>query len=166
VADKIIHIYWEGPFSLDNLKKFNDESTDYGIYQIYGPHPSYGRNVLLYIGKANEQTFKTRIKQHDWETWQEDEGKIVFYVGRLYGLETPSLNKWAKQIDLVEKMLITAHKPAFNSSGLNYLARKKDQILRDVHVFNWGNYGDLLPECSGGRWTDKYVGDFEFYKLK
>ena len=166
MVEQIIHIYWEGPFSLSNLNKLNDDTTDYGIYQIYGPHPSYCRNVLLYIGKANQQTFKTRIKQHDWETWQYDEGRITIYVGRLYGLETPTMSIWEKQINLAERLLISAHKPAFNSSGIGELSRKTDNLLRDVHILNWRNYADLLPECTGGRWTDKFEGEFNKYKLK
>ena len=32
-----------------------------------------------------------------------------------------------------------------------------DKNLRDIHVLNWGDYGKLLPEVSGDRWTDKWV---------
>jgi hypothetical protein len=55
-----------GPFSLEEVKAFNDEDADYGIYQIYGGHVTYGSGVLVYIGKAVWQTFAVRIGQHWW----------------------------------------------------------------------------------------------------
>ena len=48
----VIEIEWEGPISVnDTIKLIND--NDYGIYQIYGTHPVFGSNTLLYIGKAS-----------------------------------------------------------------------------------------------------------------
>ncbi|TQP76852.1 hypothetical protein FLL89_19800, partial [Vibrio cholerae] len=58
-----IHIQWDGPFSLEQIKLMNTR-TDYGLYQVYGTHTVYGSNVLLYIGQATYQTFGTRILQH------------------------------------------------------------------------------------------------------
>ena len=63
-----IHLAWEGPFRLDNLSKLQDENKDYGVYQIYGRHLVYGSGVLLYIGKASDQTFGKRISQEGWDT--------------------------------------------------------------------------------------------------
>jgi hypothetical protein len=62
---KHIHIYWEGLFTLDQLTEIQDNTRDYGVYQIYGGHPVYGSNVLLYIGKADRQTFGTRVSQEN-----------------------------------------------------------------------------------------------------
>ena len=59
---EIIHIDWDGPYRIEEINELNDEKKDYGIYQIYGTHPVYGSNVLLYIGKADQQTFGARIK--------------------------------------------------------------------------------------------------------
>jgi hypothetical protein len=50
IIERIIHIEWEGPYSLSQLDTLNDLRKDYGLYQIYGHHPIYGSNVLLYIG--------------------------------------------------------------------------------------------------------------------
>ena len=52
----IIHVQWDGPFTLDQLSEMNNE-YDYGVYQVYGSHPIYGSDVLLYIGKAGKLTF-------------------------------------------------------------------------------------------------------------
>lgn len=48
----IIHIDWDGPYTLDQLKDLMDSKTEKGIYQVYGFHPVYGKDVLLYIGKT------------------------------------------------------------------------------------------------------------------
>jgi hypothetical protein len=53
---KIVHIEWDGPFSIDEAKEKNGKD-DYGVYQIYGNHPVYGYGASLYIGKAADQTF-------------------------------------------------------------------------------------------------------------
>lgn len=60
---KIVHIQWEGLFPPSEARKFCEEATDYGVYQFYSSHAVYGKNALLYIGKASEQTFAKRIAQ-------------------------------------------------------------------------------------------------------
>lgn len=50
---------------------------------MYGCHPIYGNDVLLYIGKAQKQTFAKRLSQEGWE-YNEDAKNIKFYVGRLF----------------------------------------------------------------------------------
>ena len=61
----VIHVQWDGPFTLEQILELNDD-FDYGVYQVYGSHPIYGSDVLLYIGKASQQTFSVRIKQEQW----------------------------------------------------------------------------------------------------
>jgi hypothetical protein len=149
MATLVIHIEWEGPFSFNDLNKFNDAKIDFGVYQIYGNHPIYGSDILLYIGKAQEETFFMRLYP-DREYWQKHCG---IYLGRLAGDKTPHNEEWSRQIDLAEKLLIYSHSPAYNSSNI---ASIPDNALRDVHIFNWFEHRDLLPEVSGGRWTTKF----------
>jgi hypothetical protein len=149
---QIIHIEWEGPFFFNTVKKLNDEVSDFGVYQIYGSHPIYGYDVLLYIGKAERQTFFTRISIAK-KYWEDNVKQIKIYVGRLAGSNIPSIDEWCKQITLAEKLLIWSHAPAYNSSNINSIPDKK---LRDIHIFNWFEHRDLLPEVSGGRWTTKF----------
>jgi excinuclease UvrABC nuclease subunit len=86
-----------------------------GVYQIYGDHPIYGQNILLYIGKAdnlharfvgghlaNEESFITR------------QPNISFR----YAL----VDK--EQIDIVEQILIVMHKPSFNSAHIININKK------------------------------------------
>lgn len=145
---KLIHIDWEGPFQLTELDTLTDLEKDYGIYQIYGNHILYGHS-LLYIGKSDLQTIGKRVSQENW--WDtNDSNNLCIYVGRLAGESTPSEEQWSNEIDLAEKLLIYAHKPAYNSKSLSSIP---DQELRNIHILNWGSHRDLLPELSGLRWT-------------
>ena len=156
----IIHIDWEGPFLFDDLSDLKNEDIDYGVYQIYGGHPVYGSNVLIYIGKAVNQTFGVRIAQEGWE-YNSDRENVEIYVGRLSGVETPETKVWDLQISLAEELLIYAHKPAYNAQSIKS-ARKKD--LDSVRVFNWVAHRDLMPEVSGMRWKPKKeLNDYKYY---
>jgi len=157
----IIHLDWDGPYKLNELSKVKDEETDYGVYQIYGSHPIYGSSVLLYIGKADRQTFGVRISQEGWES-NSDAESLKIYIGRVAGSFTPSDEQWSKEIDLAERLLIYSHTPAYNSQSLKTIP---DSELQDVHILNWGYYCDLMPEVSGARWTTKYddMLDYEVY---
>jgi hypothetical protein len=157
-----IHIAWDGPYLISQLSHLQDDTKDYGVYQIYGGHPIYGSDVLLYIGKADQQTFGTRIGQENW-IWNLDSGRVQIYVGRLSGHRTPDLEGWSAEIAKAEKLLIYSHVPACNSQFINL---REDNDLEDVHVMNWGNHRDLMPEASGRRWTRKYYSElYEEYTL-
>lgn len=153
---KSIHIYWDGPYTLEQLSTLTDDSRDYGIYQVYGGHPVYGSSVLLYIGQAERRTFGVRVPEENWFT-NRNAGDIRVYVGRLAGPRQPSNEEWKKEIALSEKLLIYSHTPACNIQFINILS---DQELEDVHVLNWGSHCDLMAEVSGRRWTSKYQAEF------
>ncbi len=146
----IIHIHWSGPSTFDQTTSFTND-TDFGIYQIYGSHPVYGSDVLLYIGLSIGR-FGGRIPNHEWWLEHHDDGRIRVYTGRLKGAETPSDAVWNRHIELAERLLIYAHQPAINKqSSLGGWEAE----LENVHVCNWGRRADLLPEVSGLRWTGK-----------
>jgi hypothetical protein len=153
-------IDWEEPFTLDQINLLKDVSKDYGIYQIYGKHLDYGKDILLYIGKADQQTIGQRVSQENW--WDTNDSRhLKIYVGRLAGERTPQDKGWSQEMDLAEKLLINVHKPAYNSKNLSTFP---DIELQDVHILNWGDYRDLLPEVSGLRWSkklDNYI--YEIY---
>lgn len=148
----IIHIDWDGPYTLDQLKDLMDSKTEKGIYQVYGIHPVYGKDVLLYIGKTGGQTFGKRLLQEKWNRTN-NYGDIKFHVGRLSGSDTPSNEIWVHEIDLAERLLIYAHKPAFNSMSLQSVPHRD---LHNVHILNWGLFNQLMPEVSGLRWTNMF----------
>lgn len=140
-----ININWEGPLSLDQAKQLNSDQ-DFGLYQFYGDHPVYGQNVLLYIGKAEKQTFSNRLAQHNWDTWIPS--NLEIYVGRICTENKIQNKEWARLIDLSERIQIYSHSPAFNTSNLN----KINSPVPQARVMNWGMRKSLLPDVSVKRW--------------
>ena len=148
----IIHVQWDGPFTLDEVAK-KDYKHDKGVYQVYGSHPIYGSDVLVYIGKTTAQTFSTRIHQELWN-YTQDGQNVRYYLGRLAGKKTPDRDEWEEQISKVERLLIHSHWPAGNSRNIQGLGQ--GPRLNKVHVLNWGHRRYLLNEVSGFAMTDHF----------
>lgn len=160
-TNRLIQIQWDGPYMINDLPKLKNEETDYGIYQIYGNHPVYGHDVLLYIGKADYQTLGKRISQENWLDTN-DSNNTKIYVGRFHGSNTPTEIEWSIEIDLAERLLIYVHKPAYNARSISTL---RDIEFQNIHILNWGDYRSLLPEISGLRWTSKLDNlEYDIYK--
>ena len=96
-----LDINWNGPYTLaEVIEKMTDggkppdyDGEDYGIYQIYWQHILIGDKALLYIGKATQQRFSTRFKQH--QKWLKNELKVQIYLGRAYDPKRHRRrNKW------------------------------------------------------------------------
>ncbi len=147
-----IHIFWEGPLALKDIDELKNTKKDYGVYQIYGFHPLYGHSVLLYIGKADDQTFGQRISQEGWDI-NEDYKNIEIYVGRLASQQMITPKEWSERIDQAEKLLIYSHAPAYNTQNTRSLP---EQNLLNIHILNWDCRRDLFPEVSGRMYTSKY----------
>jgi hypothetical protein len=163
MATNIVHIIWEGNFSVDEVIKNKSGDNDYGVYQIYGKHPIYGLNSLLYIGIATDQTFSKRFDEHN-KKWLRDLdlssvtvclGDVYLQPGKVYkeSEDFVSPEEWERITKQCEQLLIYALAPGYNS-------RNKQSIneleLRELHILNWGDRRDLFPEISGDRWTEKY----------
>jgi hypothetical protein len=158
-----IFITWDGPYYLNDLKKskvLNDKYQAYGIYQIYGTHPIYGSNVLLYIGKADRQTFAKRISQEGWE-YNSDSKNLEIYIGKLFDKKQPSDDEWSNLISNAEKLLIYTHSPSENSSNINSLSKNEITLdeIKNIRVINYDNYKSLMPEVSG----DIYIESLDWY---
>lgn len=145
-----IHVVWDGPYSHAEARQL-DSSSDFGLYQYYGDHHVYGNSALLYIGKAQDQTFARRISQHNWEIWASS--NIAIYIGKVHSDESLELDEWWRQINLAERILIQSHSPSFNSSNLNSINHKGE----DTRVLNWGTRMKLLPEASISRWEGTFA---------
>ena len=173
---EIIRIEWDGPYSLNDIgydeeiysyktsNILNDMSKDKGIYQVYGYHPVYGDNVLLYIGKTIKQTFAKRLSKEGWE-YNHDYKNIQIYVGRLFEVKQPSIEHWENMISKAEQMLIYAHSPAKNSSNILSITKSKDKLqeFEKIRVLNYDNHRSLMPEVTGELWVkgfDNYKGVF------
>lgn len=155
----IIDVYWEGPYTLDNIDSIQEDV--HCLYQVYGLHPVYGTNTLLYIGKTEKQSGDKRIKQHSWISNQADECKI--YVATCGNFS--SWKDWkddkrdrylvfkeTKKITIsnLESLLIYAHQPSYNSKSLKS-THFADNAFR---IFNSGSRVLLLPEVSTQFYAD------------
>ncbi len=121
------------------------------MYQIYGNHPVYGTNSLLYIGKANKELFSQRLKER-WDFKETVLTSTWLHIGMLYESEDCKYENWGEMIDIAEKILIKAHAPSYNASDVKGLLYKFDKTI----VMNWGEYGALLPEVSSMRTSYDY----------
>ncbi len=143
-----IHIFWSGPFSLEQIKEKNDKNH-YGVYQVYGHHHLYGDNVLLYIGKAEKQTFGKRLSQEEWQ-FEYDPDNVSFYIGQLAIKDSITVKKWENLIGVSERLLIHAHNPAYNIAHTRYI--NEDEI-KDIVIHNWNSFRNLFPSIAGSHYT-------------
>jgi len=160
---KIIYIDWEGPYSFDEVAEFDDAGCDYGLYQIYGNHPLYGEQVLLYLGATDGRTFAEKLADEtdDWELEVGlDEASV--YLGHLSGPVTPEEDVWQEEIDLGVKFLTYVHNPVFNARPLGV---EPHPDFRHLHIVNQGDYGDLEKEISYARYLMhlENLDDFDIY---
>ena len=149
-----INIWWEGPFLINDILENKIDSSIYdntadrkGLYQIYGIHPLYGSDKLLYIGKTkNESGFRSRLKNR-WiiENGCDDEN-IKIYLGTIFSFDENIKNKENNFIEKAEVLLINALKPAFNSSNIQSVDKKL--IEQNYIVYNHNNYRDIYPILS------------------
>jgi hypothetical protein len=149
----VINICWTGPYTPDDVARFNETQCDIGLYQTYGVHFCYGPDQLLYIGGQTTDTFAARLRV-GWTAHYPDTRLIyephpTFYLERIGGVSIRE--ELVRQIELAEKLVIFVHSPAYNS---NFISGNTDlNDVKDVQVFNWGQHRSLLPEVSGARWT-------------
>jgi hypothetical protein len=156
---KKIYIQWEGPFIYDlenksGVKQITNCSgvSDYGLYQIYGSHPIYGLNSLLYIGRtvAADMTFSRRVIAKKWSYWKD---KFI-YLGRFSNTESMDEVDWTNQIKFAEALFINYLTPAWNISGVNNNNDLNifDQF-RECRVINYGNRMALPEVMVKGDWS-------------
>ena len=88
MSSTIVHLEWSGPYLYPEARMCNADG-DWGIYQIYGDHPVYGSDVLLYIGKAERQTFGARLAQPHSMPYCYPIERTSVYFGRLAGALAP-----------------------------------------------------------------------------
>ena len=155
-----ISIMWEGPISVGNAVKLLNKDSDTGLYQLYGRHPIFGRDSLLYIGETTEQLFAKRIdqwvKDHPDQECKDAVGYFSeVYCGRLIDPppESISRKKLKKLIKNAEKLLILACSPPWNSKGIRQCKLAHEH--KDLYISNFGRCGSLLPEVSAKFWLPK-----------
>ena len=55
-----IHLLWAGPHTFGDVLEI-DGPSDYGIYQVYGPHPANATESLLYIGQGKQSDLRRQV---------------------------------------------------------------------------------------------------------
>jgi hypothetical protein len=148
----VIVIDWEKiAYDESIICKYCNDS-DYGIYQVYGHHPAYGENSLLYIGKASAQPFAVRLKER-FEFTECAARPAFIHLGRIVKSSEVGehlqwdVKRWQEVISYTERILIKAHLPAMNkqeNTGLIINEFPHEDFL----IINWGEFGKLLPETS------------------
>ena len=145
---KKIKIWWEGPFSSQEVTKGSFESfdikpDDHGLYQIYATHPLYGDSVLVYIGKTLD-SFRNRLKNRWVVDVSPDVENVQIYLGKLSeDRRQLSSEDEKKLISLAESLLIYALKPAYNSSNIQGVG--KNIRDNDFSVYNYNSRRSLYP---------------------
>ncbi|MFH2094801.1 MAG: hypothetical protein ABIJ16_03795 [Bacteroidota bacterium] len=138
----IIEITWDGPFSLSEIINNDVECQGMGLYQIYGLHPIYGQNSLLYIGYTIDSYTQSIPKHNDgWIKFHFDEVKI--YLGRIEN-EEDSEEAVKKKIVEAQRLLVYYCAPAYNAySDSIYKGEDTGTI-----VLNFGKISCLPIEVS------------------
>lgn len=158
-----IQIWWEGPFTYDQIMQ-KEKSKDIpnqdnsvqkiGLYQVYGNHIVYGKDVLLYIGMTLAG-FQNRLK----DRWVINN----IYLGTIFSNnKTLAEDEQKAQIVQAEALLINVMTPALNSSYINSVSEKL--CKQKFTVYNLNNYRSLLPELSSMRWWNNIDSNYELVK--
>lgn len=148
VTCKLIEIIWKGPYNLTEARKNYQDS---GLYQIYGTHPVYGRDSLLYLGKT-KNSFGERINSHleEWIKYEYDDVKIYHGI-----IETKIDSDLDITTTIAEKLLIYYCAPGYNS---NEIADLKINRQENIVLLNYGKIGSLPPEVSN-LWYNSSIWD-------
>ena len=147
MQEKIFDIYWEGPYKWDKREQFLKK--EHVLYAIFGVHPVYGHNSLLYIGRT--KVIKNRLTCHD-EDWINEEYDVVKVRVASMG-EIDTWKGWdkterytkakVKDVIAVESLLIYANQPAYNQKN-----KYSTNGSKNIRIFNTGMVGTLLKEVS------------------
>ncbi|MAP34697.1 MAG: hypothetical protein CME75_02670 [Halomonas sp.] len=119
---------------------------DSGFYCIYGSHPVYGSDVLLYIGETKlsqggQRNFSVRFDEHF-------KGRFWYHQNLSYSTGVADQPLSNSQTLILESILIAAHKPALNRDHIDRAKEGSERYL----IRNWDFPGVLQFECSGGYW--------------
>lgn len=151
VKEKIYEVCWKGPYTSKNINdKLAKQKDNYALYSIYGSHPIYGNNILLYIGMTERGVLK-RLSEHGYWMDEERYGKSKIFVASIGEFESWEKSNEIEVFDLpnkeiikkVEALLIYSNQPVHNSKS-----RRSADISRGIRIFNTNKFGSLLPESS------------------
>ncbi|MBF0565030.1 MAG: hypothetical protein HQK89_07300 [Nitrospirae bacterium] len=133
-----IEVKWAGPFTVTEIilgKK--DRTDDYGLFQVYGEHILSGRDTLLYIGIAINETFSANIGEI--KDWLYEVGDISIYLGDTYNSNKHTVERdyftWRRDTNIANNILIYKYTPNYNT------IEEEEPILHpfdEVHLIHKG----------------------------
>ena len=138
---RIVEIEWTGPFNPKQVKRNKDD-----FYQVYGYHPVYGENVLLYIFRGNEWKREISTHKNIGERRIPDyfkPGQITVAVGKILD------NKGKICLETIKEILVFLHSPAWNTEGIDDIKNIPYLSCDDVVIKNRGNKGGLFETVEG-----------------
>jgi len=156
VLVNVIPITWERA-ELKVVESLNRD-CDYGLFQIYGDHYSYGKDCLLYIGRAADQKFCDRLSAQKIEgdfAETTTEPKYI-RIGRIsispQEHENTGLNiekgKLSEYIKIARTILVGTHSPAFNQQVSKESWQLSFGNNKEYLLLNRADRGNILPEIS------------------
>ena len=139
-----IIIEWDYPRTFNQVRMLNG-GNDYGLYQIYGHHPTLGVNALLYIGKAEGDTFMARFNDHP--IIRKYGTAVRIRVGRIRprdyahepGNDWPD---WRQLLRDAEALQTYHHSPPCNTMNIN---EYNGQPLLITNTGDRGNLDETVP---------------------
>lgn len=154
LEEKIYEVCWQGPYKPKSIEKKIDteDMKNFVLYKVYGSHPMYGSDILLYIGMT-EKGINNRLNQHNYWMDEENFNKSKIYVASIGDFKDWSETNTHKNIvfkrparsviEKIEALLIYAHQPSHNIKN-----RRSAKSSQDIRIFNTEKYGSLMPEVS------------------
>ena len=146
---RIIEVLWSGPYTADEIQELNG-LEDRGLMAIYGSHPVFGDDALLFIDgtesgrqpDAAADTFSARVSRI--EPWL---GLLPsaaqFYTGRLGGTAPVSEEAWAQGIAEATRLNTFFHAPPWNGRHVDH-----HRVLKPTAILNLGRRHRLAMEVS------------------
>jgi hypothetical protein len=127
---EVIEVAWSGPFSSAQVRAMGT-ATDRGLLAIYGSHPVFGADALLYIDEARDAPFAHRLARV--EPWLKHlPSEPTIYVGRLGGTDAASWDGWLEDILRAYRLAVFFHSPPWNTVGVNHHGLTSATVLLNV----------------------------------
>ena len=138
---RLIEIAWSGPHTRAECLALRGPG-DRGVIQVYGTHPVFGDDSLLFIGRGFEMRFGGAVEALEpWLRFLPSEP--AFYLGRLGAAAPVDEAAWSALTEAAERLLVFFHSPPWNSKGVD-----QHGVAEPTLVLNLGRSHRLAIEVS------------------
>ena len=126
----VVEVAWTGPYRFEDIAGAGADS-DRGLLAVYGSHPVFGADALLYIDEAREAPFAARLDRlRPWLLHLPTDA--TFYVGQLGGRDALGWPEWLDAIQRAYRLAVFFHSPPWNSQGVNHHGVEVPTVLLNV----------------------------------